>query len=381
MLLNGEIKNDSRVINVIKSISRFHEIDLFYISNENVSNKVLGFNEKVKLIPKELSQNYFRKIIKNTLFYNEYNFFATEVLKKTIKYDFIYANDLPCLKPAINIKEKTGSKVIYDSHEIYIETINQFFPQKAKFYRKIIYKILQKFMRIFGTFAEKKMLRNVDYFITVGEGLKEYFEKKYNFKGIKVIMNCPYFIKVNEKINYFDFLNIDKQSFILLYQGVLNEGRGLKLLIEAMRFAEEKVFLIIIGDGLLEKELKELVKKYNLQNRILFLGKIPQNELRKFTAGADCGLNLLEKLNKSKELAAPNKLFQYIHANIPVIASYSYENNKVFEKYKIGLQTENNIYSISDSINKIANMDRKIFIENCKKAALEYNWENQEKVL
>ncbi len=156
MLLNGEIKNDSRVINVIKSISRFHEIDLFYISNENVSNKVLGFNEKVKLIPKELSQNYFRKIIKNTLFYNEYNFFATEVLKKTIKYDFIYANDLPCLKPAINIKEKTGSKVIYDSHEIYIETINQFFPQKAKFYRKIIYKILQKFMRIFGTFAEKK---------------------------------------------------------------------------------------------------------------------------------------------------------------------------------------------------------------------------------
>jgi len=382
ILLNGEISNDTRVINVIKSLSKFHELDLFYISDVNIDYNVLIFNQKVKLYPKKLSNSFIKKIIKNTFFYNEYNFFLREVLNQNVKYDFIYANDLPCLKPAIKIKKKSGCKVIYDSHEIYIETINQFFPLQSKFPKNIIFRVLKKIMKFFGTYAEKRMLKHVDYFITVGEGLKQYFEKKYNYNGIKIVMNSPYLSMINEKINYCDILNnIDKDSFKLLYQGVFNEGRGLRLIMEAMRYTDTRIVLILIGYGVLENELKDLVKKINIQDRVVFLGKIQQNELAKYTAGADCGINLLENINKSKELTAPNKLFQYIHANIPVIASNSFENKKVFEKYNIGILTNNDVKSISDAINKIASMDRTVFVENCKKAALEYNWENQEKVL
>lgn len=382
MLLNGEIRNDSRVINVIKTISKYHYVDLFYISDNIKDSEFLNFNEKVKLFPQKLSHNLINKIIKHSFFYDEFNLFYQEVLRQKIKYDFVYANDLPCLKPAIKIKKKLGCKVIYDSHEIYIETINQFFPLKARFPKNIIFKIIIKIMRIFGTYAEKKMLKNVDYFITVSEGLKEYFEKKYKYYRIKVIMNYPNISnQETEKLDYYEILNIPSDSFIVLYQGIFNEGRGLKLLIEAMKYTEKRVILILIGYGVLEKDLKELVVNYNLQNRVFFLGKIQQNKLRTYTSAAHCGVNLIEKINKSKELAAPNKLFQYIDVNIPVIASFSYENNKVFYKYNIGIITKNDIKSLADAMNKIANMDRTIFVENCKKAALEYNWENQEKVL
>jgi hypothetical protein len=53
----------------------------------------------------------------------------------------------------------------------------------------------------------------------------------------------------------------------------------------------------------------------------------------------------------------------------------------VFEKYEVGVLVENNPVSIAKKINELSKYDNSVFIENCKNAALEYNWENQEKIL
>ncbi|MDD2564284.1 MAG: glycosyltransferase [Salinivirgaceae bacterium] len=380
MLLNGSILNDSRVIKTIKTLSEKNSVDLFYIGG-TAEDKSL-FNQNVRLNNSEHKTSSLKtKIIKHSLFYNEFLFFVKEVLKQEKQYDYIYANDLPCLKPAVLLGGKLNSKVIYDAHEIYTETINQFFPQRAPFFKRMIFSVLITFMKYVGVKIERKYLKSVDHFITVGVGLKCYFEKKYYFENIKVVMNCPTRTPILDKINYFKLLGVKHDSFLLLYQGVLNEGRGLRLLINAMENTMPEVVLVIIGYGVLEETLNKLVVQKALQKKVIFLGKVDADKLNLYTTGVHCGINLLEPINQSKALAAPNKLFQYIQASIPVIASYSFENNIVFDKYSIGVLTENNSGNIADAINKMAISDRSVYIENCKKAALEYNWENQEKNL
>ena len=54
-----------------------------------------------------------------------------------------------------------------------------------------------------------------------------------------------------------------------------------------------------------------------------------------YTKGADFGINLLENINLSKKFASPNKLFEYIHCNIPIICSNTYENKRVIEKFNV----------------------------------------------
>ncbi len=380
VLLNGSIENDQRVIKTITTLSQVLKVDLFYI-NGRAHDKHF-FNNNVRLFSIKKDNNFKIKIIQHTCFYNEFLFFKKHVLETKINYDYVWANDLPCLKPALQIKEKLNCQLIYDSHEIYIETLNQFFPQNTSFIKKIIFKTLLSFMRQRGTSFERKALKKTDFFITVGKQFKLYFEKKYNVKDVIVLMNCP---KINTNYNITNNLKKQlglKQSDVLfIYQGVLNYGRGLHLMIKSFQNVNTGIYLLILGSGMIQKELKELVKTLKLEHKIFFHNKVEISQLKSFTQEADFGMNLLEDINLSKKLTVPNKLFEYIHSNIPVVSSNMPEAKDVYDKFNIGKLVNNNEIEIANTINAIVKEDITKYKENCKKAAIEYNWENQEKVI
>ena len=380
VLLNGGIAGDSRVIKTIKTFSNTGSnlVDLYYINPTNKDSQL--FNKKVRLFPYNYIETFKQKFIKHTFFYNEYMFFVREVLNNRERYDYIYANDLPCLRPAIKLKKKIGSKVIYDSHEIYIETINQFFP-KTKGVKKIVFYFLIWFMRFVGLMMEKKLLKKVDSFVTVGESLKNYFNKKYNVKNINVVLNVPFKSNNILPVNLHEKLGLDPTDFLVIYQGMLNLGRGLYFMIETLKYTNPNVKLIVLGYGTLKKSLAEFTKINNLNDRVLFHDKVDADILLNYTAGANCGICLLEPLNLSCENAAPNKLFEYINAGIPVIASNTPECKRLLSVYSVGVLVNNNPIEIADAINNLSKNDLTIYKENCALAAKKYNWENQELVL
>jgi len=255
ILLNGSIKNDSRVIKTIKTISEKHFVDLFYVNAGKGDNLIFG--ENVKLIPCANKVSLKRKIIKHTCFYNEYLFFVDKVLEQKRNYDFVWSNDLPCLKPGVILKKKLDAKLVYDSHEIYNETINQFFPQKSTGLKKVLFSFMIKNMRFWGKIAERKYVKKVDTFITVGNELKKYFEKEYGLDNIKVIMNCPSLETKFTALNLKNKLGIKQTDKLFIYQGVLNAGRGLNLLIKSFSRVNEGIYLFILGAGTLKKVLTE----------------------------------------------------------------------------------------------------------------------------
>jgi glycosyltransferase involved in cell wall biosynthesis len=234
-------------------------------------------------------------------------------------------------------------------------------------------------MRFHGKQIEKKIFPFIDTFITVNNSLLAYFSERYTInKGI-VIMNFPR-IEEHEDSNAFDyrlFYSWSSDSIILLYQGQLNEGRGLTYLIETMKLLPIKYKLVLIGNGSIESDLKKWVNANNLNDRIKFIDTVSTTILSSYTIGANLGINLLESLNLSKQLASPNKLFEYIQAEIPVLATNTIENKRVFDAYKIGMLTENNPILIAESIVKIMLKTKQEFKIELKNAKLKYSWGNQ----
>ena len=379
VLLQSDIKTNVRAIKTITTLSGIALVDLFYIGENEMDNQI--FDKNVKLYPIKKPHGLIAKIRQNLFFTNEYLFFVKEILKVNKKYDFVWANDLPTLKPASIIKKKTGAKLIYDSFEIYYETVNQFFDAKNSKIKQIIFPIIIFFMRIIGKVTEKHLIKKIDYFITTCTSFKNYFQKIRNYKiDIKIVMNCPFMNQCNEIYDLREKYNISQKTKIALFQGVLNKGRALKELVESIEFINSDIKLIILGYGTLKNDLIEHAKQKNVINKIIF-DVVSLSELPKYTKGADFGINLQAPVNLSKKLASANKLYEYIHANIPIIASDVPENRLTIEKYKVGVLVNNTAQDIAKSIDFMANANYTEYKENCKKAALEYNWENQEKVL
>lgn len=379
VLLNGGIASDSRVIREIKTMSRVADVDLYYVYGKDSDKDIFGDN--VHLFSCEKKEGIKSKFVKHTCFYNEFMFFVPEVLKQGIAYDYIWANDLPDLKPALKLKEKIGSKVIYDSHEIFVGTLNQFFPSKSKWYKSILYKTALLVMSMLGNWAEKKMVKKADEFVTTSISFKNYFKNKYKRDDIQIVMNCPHMQTVSDFYDFRSEYKLPKDSFVLLFQGSLNAGRALQEMIVSMKYVKSNIHLFVLGTGSLKNFMQTRTAELSLQERIHFINEVPSSELLRYTRGADAGINLQESINISKHLASANKLFEYTHSGIPTIGSDVPENRLIIEKYDLGMLVRNNPKEIADAINKISEMDLSKYKENCKKAALEYNWENQEKVI
>lgn len=382
VLLASSLNNDARVIKTIQTISKENQVDIYFIDTQEFSQNIFNKNVSLKrVIPKE--DSFVRKLISHTYFYRSFLFLEEEILKSRKVYDVIYANDLPTLLPAHNLSNQFHAKLIYDSHEIFCETLNQFFPTSSSSLKKPLYSILLNSMKYLGVKKERKLIKAVDEFITVNKTILDYFNTIYEISNGHVLMNLPRLQEaISKPKDYRTDFSWSRSSFIFIYQGVLNKGRGLELIINAFNQTENKNKLVIVGDGNLRSELEYQVKQLNLEQRVKFIGRIPLNELSEYTKGADAGLNILEDLNLSKKYASPNKLFEYMHSGLPVICSSTIENDKVLNRFKIGVSVKNDSNSISEGLDRVIKLkNNSTIIESLSEASQYYNWERQERTL
>ena len=354
----GNIDYDSRTRNIYQTLKAQN-----YIVN------VISFDWLTNNFNTQLGEVTIYKLSKNfssLLFYIK---FSTLLLKRliNIKSAIYFAEDIYTL-PIVTIFAKLkGAKVFYDCREL--------FGYLAGLKKR---KILQFLLKI----IERLFITHVDLIITTGELDSEFIEKEYGLTKTIVIRNLPKYYKPLKPINFCQLLNIPTEKKILLYQGVVLHGRGLKYIFEALTELKNYV-LIILGAGEELTYYKSLSKKLVIENQIYFLGKIKQNELLKYTAGADIGLSLIENLSLSYYYALPNKLFEYVMAEIPVLVSNLPQMEKVVNTYEIGLTVkDSNTEEIKNALKKLEEETfYKKIKNNCKKASNDLNWENEVKKL
>jgi glycosyltransferase involved in cell wall biosynthesis len=181
------------------------------------------------------------------------------------------------------------------------------------------------------------------------------------------------------KIDLHKKFGIPDENRIILYQGVLSEGRGIELILNALKILPNYAF-VILGEGAFKEKFIGLSKKLNLSNRVHFSGMIPQDKLLDYTAGADLGIALIENISKSYFYALPNKLFEYIMAGIPVIVSDLPQMKNIIETYDVGkividLQPKNIADTIDGFLQDKSEVEK--IKKNCNAAAKNLNWEKE----
>jgi len=296
---------------------------------------------------------------KTSLFYANYNLRLFFYLYK-VPVDIIVANDLDTL-PACWLASKLRGKVlVLDSHEMFTEV-----PELV--HRPLVKKAWQ--------LLEKLLVPKVDFGYTVSKPIQDYFKDKYN-KEFELIRNVGYFrYDLKYKSDYSDT--------IILYQGAVNMGRGIDLMIKAMSLIEDAK-LWVVGNGDVISDLKKLVQELELEDRVVFFGRIRIDELWEYTAKAHIGMSLEEDLGLNYRYSLPNKLFDYIQARVPVIVSDLPEMGRLVEKYQIGEilrnRTPESLANLIEGIRSNGEQMKEIN-QKLELAARELCWQREEEKL
>ncbi len=334
-----------------------------------ICNSLANNGYKVTLVgrrlpdSKALTQRSFRQVRlfclfrKGPLFYAEYNLrlFIWLLFQKT---DLICAIDLDTILPCLWASQLKKTERVYDAHELFCEMkeiVSR--PSRYKLWKKI----------------ERYAVPRFRYGYTVCAPIADEFKKMYGV-SYEVIRNVPMPLSTlpPQKTN----------DPFFIYQGAVNEGRSFETLIPAMRSANAP--LKIFGDGNFIEYTRDLIKQYQVSEKVKMMGKLKPEELREQTVQAFAGITLFENNGYSNYLSLANRFFDYINAGIPQICVDYPAYREINRQYEVALL----ISDLSpDSISRALNLliADSVLYERLKKNCLEarevLNWQEEEKKL
>ncbi|MCC8145468.1 MAG: glycosyltransferase [Bacteroidales bacterium] len=290
------------------------------------------------------------------LFYAEYNIrlFFYLLFDKT---DILLSNDTDTLIANYLVSWIRRKPLVFDAHEMFPEV-----PEVVN----------RKLVKAVWTKAEDWLFPKLKNSYTVCQSIADVYNRKYGIH-MQVVRNIPFAQPVIKKEIS---VPVDTQGKkVLIYQGAVNVGRGIEWVIDAMPLLEDFVFYVVGGGDILE-ELKKKVEKQGLTDRVIFTGRIPFEELPAYTACADIGINLLENKGLNYYYSLPNRIFDYIRGNIPVLAIDFPEIRRVVEEYGVGILIDKyEPQVIADAVRKLAVREKNT--EGFQKANEELTWEKE----
>ncbi|MGI8839009.1 MAG: glycosyltransferase family 4 protein [Pyrinomonadaceae bacterium] len=142
-----------------------------------------------------------------------------------------------------------------------------------------------------------------------------------------VVMNCPRRLPTVPNSLLLPLLRERgiTTSRIVHYQGALGPHHGLETVIKSMRLWPSDSVFVVVGAGSAEylKKLGALTTSEGVQDRIIFTGRVPYDQVFQYAAGASVGLTLLDTSFPNWELSAgaSNKRFEYAALGIPQVTN------------------------------------------------------------
>ena len=320
---------------------------------------------RIKLKSKRWSKSILIQILK-------YIEFLYRVIKQYRNdCDIVHCNDLNTLPIGVIVKKfyKKNAIIVYDAHELETEINGLTISQKKTL------KIL-----------EKKLIKYANGIITVSDSIANEYVRLYSIDKPTLILNTPSFININKMDIFRNIFNISKEQVIFLYQGGLSEGRGIEILLDAFKIINDsrhplygKAVMIFMGMG----PLSDLVQKNTKEHHnIYYLPAVSPEVLLNYSSSADFGVLFYENICLNHNYCSPNKIFEYIMAELPVLVSDLYEMKRFVNETKIGcISKDNTPEGLISAIHDILGMNKQELISNIRKIKTVYNWEEQEKTL
>lgn len=299
------------------------------------------------------------RVERGALFYAAFNLRLLWYLLFT-RTDIIWANDLDTLLPAFLVAKWRNKKLVYDSHEYFTEAEGL----TGRPFQKGVW------LRI-----EKWIFPRLKHVITVNESIATIYQEKYRVP-VLVVRNMPR--KVNDSPAQTSSFDWPEGKWRLILQGAyIDPDRGGMEAAMAMAMLPE-AHLLIVGSGRDLEAIKNKVKEMGLQSSISFLPRQTPSALRAITASAQLGLSLDKPIHLNYTFSLPNKVFDYIHAGIPILASNLPELRKLLTIHHIGmLVNEVTPESIAGAVRRYFTTpdDQLNYADALAKAAKQLHWD------
>lgn len=213
-----------------------------------------------------------------------------------------------------------ANKLIYDAHEL--ETERNGLGGLAKRFSKML---------------ERKFICITDHIIVVSPSIEQWYRRTYNIENITTIRNVfDYKEERAVAYNFRERFSIKEEACIYIYQGLIGKGRGIDILLDTFSKLDDNRHIVFMGFGNdMEKVKNATIKNSNIH----FMPAVPPNEISFYTSGADIGISLIENTSLSYYYSLPNKLFEYIQCELPVIVSDFPDMGSLINKYECGWTT------------------------------------------
>jgi glycosyltransferase involved in cell wall biosynthesis len=239
---------------------------------------------------------------------------------KGFRPQIIHAHDAAMLLPGIVGARLTGARLVYDSHELATGV-----PYRERGWAWLVAAI------------ERLIVPRCAAVITVSDGIATALQDRYRLRERPIVVRNVSGLKRNGQGDLRRRLGLPRDAPLVLHQGAPAPGRGCEVLLDAAA-GLDGVHVAFLGDPEpgFGQQLRDEIAARGLGDRVSLLPSVPLDRLLADTAEADVGVTLLQDTCENHRLALPNKLFEYIAAGVPVVASALPETEALVNRYGVG---------------------------------------------
>ena len=256
--------------------------------------------------------------------------------------DVIHANDPDTLTLAMTYKQQADYPVavVYDSHE-YVKGVNR--PSKG--------------WNDFMLREEAAWISSVDGCIAVSPLIANLLATDYSLDSVPaVIVNYPTSSEntpVNKLSTIRNVLDLSSDAPLHVYVGASAVARGIETAIRALVQLSEHHLALVTKRNPYVTAMEKLATEINVADRFHILPYVPANYVATFISDATAGISPLMRY-QNHELACPTKIYEYVHANLPITSSDLLESSRFINKHTIGtIFTANDINECARAMNEV----------------------------
>ncbi|MEQ9103255.1 MAG: glycosyltransferase [Rhodothermales bacterium] len=353
--MTGDVYRNSRALKQLESLTRLGlRVVVLCLEGEAPPVRLPGDVEVRRMpVPEGSGPGFFRMVHRG----------MSDMLR-AVNARWIHASDLyvvpACARRAKNLSSVSSAKDpvpwSYDSRELYAHvaaTAGR--PWVSWFWRLL----------------EGRYIRRARVVFTVSDRIADHLAATYGIPRPVVVRNVP-----PRSTHVRAAPPLPTGPPVILHLGQMRASRGLEHLIAAMAFVPG-ARLVFMGYGAGKPVLETLAAASPAADRIEFRPPVPPADVPQAAAEAWVGVTLLEDSCLNHRYALPNKLFEYLAAGVPVVASDLPEIRAVLESTQAGMCVDpSHVRELAAALQHVCD-NQTTYRPNARRAAERFNWENE----